>query len=75
MFKVLIMDQERILYDGTASRVNLPGESGEFEVLVFHAPIIGLLRAGRIWVDWKSLPIRKGIAKMEKNELSILVER
>ena len=75
MFKVVIFDQAKQLYEAMASRVNLPGALGEFEVLAFHAPLISLLRAGQIMVDGKSLPIRKGIAKMEKNELVILVER
>ncbi len=75
MFKVVIFDQGKPLYKAMASSVSLPGESGEFEVLAFHTPLISLLRAGKIQVDGKTLPIRKGIAKMEKNELVVLVER
>lgn len=75
MFRVMIFDQEKPLYKAMASSVSLPGEWGEFEVLAFHTPLISLLRAGHISVDGKSLAIRKGIAKMEKNELFVLVER
>lgn len=75
MLKVVIFDQERQLYEATASSVNLPGVAGEFEVLAFHAPMISLLRAGQVVVDGKSLSIRKGIAKMGRNELLLLVER
>lgn len=75
MFKVTIYDLERQLYEASASRVYLPGEAGELEVLAFHAPMISLLRAGQILVDGKGLRIQKGIAKMEKNELFVLVER
>ena len=59
MFKVLICDQERKLYDNSAAQVSLPGAEGEFAVLEHHAPIISLLRAGHILVDGKFLSIRK----------------
>ena len=75
MFKVLICDQERNLYDDSAAQVSLPGAEGEFAVLEHHAPIISLLRSGHILVDGKFLSIRKGIAMMNMNELLVLVER
>ena len=75
MFKVVIFDLEKQLYQATACRVSLPGESGEFEILAFHTPMIGLLQSGQIRVDGKTLVIRKGVAMMEKNELLVVVER
>ncbi len=44
-------------------------------MLDFHAPMISLLKAGKILVDGKYLPIRKGIALVARNELFVLVER
>jgi F-type H+-transporting ATPase subunit epsilon len=75
MFKVAIFDQERKLYDAVASQVSLPGVEGELAVLAFHAPMITLLRAGRIVVDGKYLRIRQGVAMVDRNELRVLVER
>lgn len=75
MFKVSIFDQGRKLYENLVSQVSLPGAQGEFAVLDFHAPMIGLLKAGRIVVDGKHLPIRRGIAMVQRNELLVLVER
>ncbi len=75
VFKVLICDQERKLYDNSAAQVSLPGSEGEFAILEHHAPIVSLLRAGHILVDGKFLSIRKGIAMMNRNELLVLVER
>jgi hypothetical protein len=37
--------------------------------------MISLLKAGRIYVDGKHLPIRKGIAVVDRNKLLVLVER
>jgi len=75
MFKVSIFDQERKLFEDLASQVSLPGVEGELAVLDFHAPMISLLRAGRISVDGKYLPIRQGVALVDRNELLVLVER
>jgi len=75
MFKVSIFDRERKLCEAAVSEVSLPGQEGELTVLEFHAPMISLLRAGQIRVDGRPLLIRKGIARMERNELLVLVER
>ena len=75
MFKVSIFDQERKLFEDLASQVSLPGAEGDLAVLAFHAPMISLLRAGRISVDGKYLPIRQGVALVDRNELLVLVER
>lgn len=74
-FKVTIYDHRRLLYEGPASRVRLPGEEGECEVLAFHADMITVLRSGLVVVDDQTLPIQKGVAKMDRNELLVLVER
>lgn len=75
MFKVSIFDQGQRLYEDLASQVSLPGAEGEFAVLDHHAPMISLLKAGQLLVDGKRLPIRKGIALVDRNKLLVLVER
>jgi len=75
IFKVSIFDQGRKLYDAVASQVTLPGVEGELAVLDFHGPMISLLKTGRISVDGKYLPIRQGVALVDRNELLVLVER
>ncbi len=75
MFKAIILTPNRILYEGEAWSVFLPGATGEFEVLELHKPIISLLRDGKILIDWaKEIPIKKGAVKMERNELVAIVE-
>ena len=75
MFNVVICDQERKLYENSATQVSLPGVEGVFAVMEQHAPIISLLRTGKILIDDRFLAIRKGIAMMNQNELLVLVER
>jgi F-type H+-transporting ATPase subunit epsilon len=75
MFKVTIIDSKRTIYEGEAKSVFLPGDTGEFEVLELHKPIISLLKAGEIIIDLKkSVAISQGVAKMYKDELVVLVE-
>ena len=58
------------------SSVVLPGEEGEFTVLDFHQPLISRLKDGIIKIDEKfTIHIKKGIARMERNELSVLIEK
>lgn len=38
--KVTIVSPEKILYEGDAESIKLPGTKGRFEVLNRHAPII-----------------------------------
>jgi F0F1-type ATP synthase epsilon subunit len=55
--------------------VFLPGDLAEFELLAYHAPIISLLREGRVVVDWETvIPIRRGMVRFYNNECVILVE-
>ena len=75
MVKVLIMDQERRLFDKEAKQISLPGMDGEFAVLDLHAPMISLLKAGKILVDGRYLAINRGVAMVQRNELVVLVER
>ena len=75
MFKATILTPNRVVYEGEAWSVFLPGTTGEFEVLEFHKPIISLLRRGKIVIDWKKeIAIKKGAVKMVKDELVAIVE-
>lgn len=75
MFKVTILNPKHTIYEGEAKSVFLPGDSGEFEILELHKPIISLLKAGEIIIDWsKSVAITKGVVRMCKDDLVALVE-
>ncbi len=77
MFKTSIIDiktAEFIFHEMTTS-VILPGEEGEFSILDFHQPIISCLKEGMIKIDEREpIFIKRGIAAVKGNELSILVE-
>lgn len=73
--KVTILNPKHVLFEGEARSVFLPGDMAEFELLDHHAPIVSLLRAGRVTMDWeKTISITKGMVKFDNNECVILVE-
>ena len=73
--KATIISANRILYEGEAWSVFLPGVTGEFEVLEFHNAIVSLLEQGKIIINWEiELPIKKGAMRMQGDELVAIVE-
>lgn len=74
MLNVIVVCPERVIFEGRANSVILPGEKGVFEVLPFHRPLLSLLKEGDIYVDSRFMKIRRGIAKVEANILAAIVE-
>ena len=75
MFKATIITSGGALFEGEAWSVFLPGSTGEFEILELHRPIVSLLKAGKIIVDWEQeFPIKRGAVRMSGDELVAVVE-
>ena len=78
MFSVSVLDVKTavLILKEMVSEVILPGAEGELCILDFHQPIISYLKKGVIRIEpGPSIRIKKGIARMEVNELVILVEK
>jgi F0F1-type ATP synthase epsilon subunit len=82
-----VFSQIKVLYEGHASEVILPGEDGELTALDFHQAFLSRLRSGYIRIKTQNIlggivkdastsriKIKYGVAKMFKNELVILAE-
>ena len=75
VLKVTILSPRRVLFDGEAASVFLPGDQAEFELLDFHAPIVSLLHPGHVIIDWqRKVDIKRGMVKFDNNECMVLVE-
>ena len=75
LFKLAVMNPDKMIYEGDAAHIFLPGETGEFELLPYHYPVLSLLKAGNIIVDWKySIAVKKGLVKFFKNDCVVIVE-
>ena len=72
MLQVKLFQVQRKLFDGTATQVVLPGEEGEVAVLDFHAPMLCALTEGDIQIDEAYFPVRSGIARVERNVVTIV---
>jgi len=74
MLDVFIINPQEILFEGKARSVILPGEYGVFEILPYHKEFMSRLLTGAITVDDKSYFIKRGIAKVDRNKVTIVIE-
>jgi F-type H+-transporting ATPase subunit epsilon len=76
-FHLTIVSPEKILYEGDAEAVTLPGSAGSFTVLAHHAPIVATLQSGNIVYtvggDAHTLPVKRGFMEMCDGKVSVCV--
>ena len=74
-FKCVVMSPKSLIYENEIQSVFLTGDRGEYEILAYHYPVLGILKESSIVINWKeSLPIKAGIVRFFANECIILVE-
>ena len=74
-FKISIMTPEALLYQNEVESVFFTGDKGEYELLPYHYPVLGILVQGNIIIDWReAVPIKFGILKFFANDCIVLVE-
>ncbi|MBN3036586.1 MAG: ATP synthase F1 subunit epsilon [Bacteroidales bacterium] len=74
-----IISPDNTIFQGEAELVQCPGKTGSFEILNNHAPMIAVLKEGRIKVtgsDRKSVffDVKGGVVEVLKNKVLILAE-
>ncbi|MCR4604228.1 MAG: ATP synthase F1 subunit epsilon [Prevotella sp.] len=75
MLKLKIVSPEKIEFIGEVESVKVPGSQGNFEILKDHAPIISSLQKGIVEYDGQQLEVLGGFVAVQKNEVSICVEK
>lgn len=75
MLKLKIVSPEKIEFTGEVQSVKVPGTQGQFEILNGHAPIISTLQKGVVEYDGQQLEILGGFVEVQKNEVSLCVEK
>ncbi|MDD5466080.1 MAG: hypothetical protein PHP73_07080 [Candidatus Omnitrophica bacterium] len=73
-FDVILLSPREVIFEGQAKSVILPGEAGVFEILPFHKRILSRLISGKLFIDEQSFPVKRGIAKVDQNKVTIIVE-
>lgn len=75
MLKVKFSTPGKVLFEGEAQSLVVPGERGVFEILMYHKPLLTRLIPGEVTVDGKkSFKILRGILRVRSNEVTAIVE-
>ena len=74
MLNVTIMSTIKIIFKGKAESVILPGDTGVFEVLSYHKRALSRLLKGIVEVDGREFPIARGVAKVDRNNVMVVIE-
>jgi len=75
-FKCTIMTPDALIFEGEVQSLFLTGDRGEYELLPYHYPILGILKEGYIIINWKeSIPLKFGIVRFFANDCIILIEQ
>jgi F-type H+-transporting ATPase subunit epsilon len=74
LLDVMVLNPQKVIFEGKAESVILPGEQGVFEVLSFHKRMLSRLITGILTVGNKNFYIRRGVAKVDQNKLTIIIE-
>jgi len=74
-FKISIMTPEALLYQNEVESAFFTGDQGEYELLPYHYPVLGILKQGNVILNWRdAVPIKFGIVKFFANDCIVLVE-
>jgi len=68
------MNTAKIVFKGQAESIIFPGDTGVFEIMSYHKRMMSRLLKGIIDVDGQEFPIERGIVKVEKNDVTAIVE-
>lgn len=78
MLKLKIVTPEKVVYDGNADNVTVPGTLGSFEILTDHAPIVSSLEPGNVKYSLtgksQEISILGGFVEVRRNEVDVCVE-
>lgn len=74
-----LITPEKILFEGEAAYISVPGMLGDFGVLPGHAPFVSTLKEGTVMVDLasgekKTFAVASGIAEVLPEKCVLLVD-
>jgi F-type H+-transporting ATPase subunit epsilon len=76
--KVEIISPDKLIFEGEAESLQLPGKDGSFGVLNDHAPIISSLAEGSVKLNTnegvKSFDINGGVVEVLHNKVIVLAD-
>ena len=74
-FKCVILSPNKVILEKEVNSVFLTGDTGEYELLAYHFPLLGVLVKSNIVINGQEkIPIQGGIVRFFANECVIMVE-
>ena len=77
-FNLVIVDMDRVTFEGPAKSLIAPGSNGNFAILPGHTPLFAKIDSGKLFIEHKfgteELQIKGGIAKINQFQVTILVD-
>jgi F0F1-type ATP synthase epsilon subunit len=74
-FRCIILSPKNLVYEKEITSLFLQGDRGEFELLAYHYPLVGILTKGDVVIDQtKRIPVKSGIVRFYANECTVLIE-
>lgn len=63
------------MFQGEIESLFVAADTGEFELLPYHYPVLAILKEGNIIINWQEyVPVKFGLLKFFANDCVILVE-
>lgn len=74
-FKCIVLSPRRLIYENEIQSIFLTGDRGEYELLAYHYPLIGVLKKGNVIINWNHrIAIQSGVIRFFANECIIIIE-
>lgn len=73
-FRCVVLSARQLIFEGEIFSVFIRGDRGEYELLAYHYPLIGIIK-GDVVLDWeKSVAVKGGVVRFFANECTIMIE-
>jgi len=74
MVEVVFITPKKVVFEGRAKTVILPGEKGVCEILPFHKNFLSRVLSGLIIIGKNKYPVKRGVVKVDRNRVTIIAE-
>lgn len=77
-FNIVIVSPDKVVFEGKATRVTVPGTEQELAILPDHTPLYAELKKGEVVINLtggktETVPITSGVMRVKQNKVSIIL--
>ena len=74
MLDVIFLTPKRVIFEGRAQSVVLPGEKGVCQILPFHKNFLSRILSGFVIIGRDRFHVKRGIIRVDRNRVTIIAE-